>query len=137
MAMSALVQGPLIKELASPVVLSLDVDGRRIPPTAYLAVTAGTVEQVGLGFAPFFLADRFHGAFHLLALNGSTARVVRDLPRVWLGLPVKADNGTNLVARRAVLERPDGDIDYMIDGDIYTASGPLTVETGPSVRIIA
>lgn len=136
MAASALVQGPLIKALAAPVVLSLDVDGQRRPPIPYLAVTAGTVEQVGLGFAPFYLADRFRGAFHLLALHGSTARVVRDLPRVWLGLPVLPENGVNLVARRAVLERPDGEIDYMIDGDIYTASGPLTVESGPTVRIV-
>jgi len=136
MAASAVVQGPLIKQLAATTAMTMDVDGRRFPVTPYMAVTAGTVEQVGLGFTPFFLADRFRGAFHLVAITGAPSRVVRDLPRVWLGLPLKPDNAMSLVAKRAVLECPDGPIDYMVDGDIYTVNGPLVVETGPSVRIV-
>jgi len=117
--------------------MTLDVDGRHFPATPYMAVTAGTVEQVGLGFTPFYLADRFRGAFHMLALTGAPSKVVRELPRVWLGLPLKPENATSLVARRAVLSCPDGPIDYMVDGDIYTVNGrPLVVETGPSVRIV-
>lgn len=136
MAASALVQGPLIKKLAAPDTLALEVDGRVFSDDRYLAVTAGTVEQVGLGFSPFFLADRFRGAFHFLALTGLPSRVVRDLPKVWLGLPVKAENGINLVAKRAVLTSPNGPIDYMVDGDLYTAPHELIVETGPYVRIV-
>ena len=136
MAASAIVQGPLIKKLATPDTLTLEVDGQRFATDQYLAVTAGTVEQVGLGFSPFYLADRFRGAFHLLALTGTTSQVVRELPKVWLGLPVKPTNGMNLVARRAVLESPSGSIDYMVDGDVYTINGPLVVETGPTVKIV-
>jgi len=137
MAASAVVQGPLIKSLAATTTMTLDVDGRHFPATPYMAVTAGTVEQVGLGFTPFYLADRFRGAFHMLALTGAPSKVVRELPRVWLGLPLKPENATSLVARRAVLSCPDGPIDYMVDGDIYTVNGrPLVVETGPSVRIV-
>ncbi len=136
MAASALVQGALIKKLATPDTLTLEVDGQRFPTNQYLAVTAGTVEQVGLGFSPFYLADRFRGAFHLLALTGTTSQVVRELPKVWLGLPVKPSNGMNLVARRAVLECPTGNVDYMVDGDVYTSNGPLVVETGPTVKIV-
>lgn len=136
MAASALVQGPLIRSLAEAVALTLEVDGQRFHLRPYMAVTAGTVEQVGLGFSPFFLADRYRGAFHLLALTGQPSSVVRDLPKVWLGLPIRDDNGLNLVARRATLESPSGAIDYMVDGDLYTARGPLVVETGPYVRIV-
>jgi diacylglycerol kinase (ATP) len=136
MAASALVQGKLIKQLAAPDTLTLEVDGRVFALDRYMAVTAGTVEQVGLGFAPFFLADRFRGAFHLLALTGLPSKVVRDLPKVWLGLPIKPENGINLVARRATLSSPERPIDYMIDGDLYTAKRELVVETGPYVRIV-
>jgi len=136
MAASALVQGPLIRSLAAATPLTLDVDGQRLSERPYMAVTAGTVEQVGLGFTPFFLADRYRGAFHLLALTGPPSTVVRDLPKVWLGLPVKPASGINLVARRATLESPSGAIDYMVDGDLYTSKGPLVVETGPYVRIV-
>lgn len=135
-AASALVQGPLVKKLAAPTLLSLDVDGELFAPNHYMAVTAGTVEQVGLGFTPFFLADRFRGAFHLLALTGTPRTVVRDLPKVWLGLPVAPHNGHNRVARKVVLTAPSGAIDYMVDGDIYTCNGPLVLETGPDVRIV-
>lgn len=135
-AMSAIVQGPLVKKLAAPTRLSLEVDGESFAENLYMAVTAGTVSQVGLGFTPFFLADRFKQAFHLLALTGTPSTVVRDLPRVWLGLPVKAHNGMNRVAHRVTLTSPDGAIDYMVDGDILTCHGPLVLETGPDVQIV-
>jgi diacylglycerol kinase (ATP) len=135
MAASAIVQGPLIKSLARPQTMTLEVDGQRFEPTPYMAVTAGTVEQVGLGFSPFYLADRFRGAFHLLAITGTPSTVVRDLPRVWLGLPMKSQNGMNFVGKRAVLTATEP-IDYMVDGDLYTCNGPLVVEAGPMVRIL-
>lgn len=135
-AMSAVVQGPLVKKLAAPSRLSLDIDGETVAMNDYMAVTAGTVSQVGLGFTPFFLADRFRGAFHLLAITGTPSTVVRDLPRVWLGLPLKAHNGMNRVAHKVTLTSPDGAIDYMVDGDILTCQGPLTLETGPEVQIV-
>ena len=71
-----------------------------------------------------------------MALTGTPSTVVRDLPRVWLGLPVKTHNGMNRVAHKATLTAPSGRIDYMVDGDIYTCEGPLVVETGPEVQFI-
>lgn len=136
-AASAIVQGPLVKMLAAPSRLTLEVDGDTLLPADYMAVTAGTVEQVGLGFSPFFLADRFKGAFHLLALTGTPSTVVRDLPKVWLGLPVANHNGMNRVAKKVTLTSPDAlPIDYMVDGDLYTAHYPFVVETGPEVHIV-
>jgi diacylglycerol kinase family enzyme len=136
MAASALVQGPLIRKLARPDTLALEVDGQPFPPSPYMAVTAGTVEQVGLGFSPFYLADRVRGSFHLLAIHGTPSTVVRDLPRVWLGRPIAPHNGMNLVAKRAVLTPTAGSVDYMVDGDLYTCRGPLVVEAGPAVSIL-
>lgn len=136
MAASALAQGPLIKKLAAPTHLVLDVDGEEHPPDHYMVVAAGTVEQVGLGFTPFYLADRFRGAFHMLALTAGPSKVVRDLPRVWFGLPISPEHGRDLVVRRVTLRSPDGPIDYMIDGDLYTADDTLVIENGPSVRIV-
>lgn len=136
-AASALVAGPFVKRLAAPVTLALDIDGTSIAAAEYIAVNAGTVSQVGLGFEPFYLADRFHGAFHLLALTGKPASIALDLPRIWLGLPLRAHNGFDRVSRRAVLTSPTGTIDFMVDGDIYQCHGPLVVESGPAVRIVS
>jgi len=135
-AASAVVQGPFVRAIAKPITCTLEIDGDLWPERDYMAVTAGTVEQVGLGFKPFFLADRFRGAFHLLAVTGGPTSVVRDLPRVWLGLPLTDDNAKNVAARRVVIRTRADTVDYMVDGDLYTCQGPLVVETGPTVRIV-
>ncbi|MCC6624642.1 MAG: hypothetical protein IT385_25560 [Deltaproteobacteria bacterium] len=135
-AASAVVQGPFVRAIAKPITCTLEIDGEVWPEREYMAVTAGTVEQVGLGFKPFFLADRFRGAFHLLAITGGPTSVVRDLPRVWLGLPLADTNGRNVAARRVVITTPAHEVDYMVDGDLHTCHGPLVVETGPTVRIV-
>jgi len=135
-AASAVVQGPFVRAMAKPITCRLEVDGEALGEREYMAVTAGTVEQVGLGFKPFFLADRFRGAFHLLAITGGPSSVVRDLGRVWLGLPLAERNGKNWAARRVVISTREDSVDYMVDGDLYTCRGPLVVETGPTVRIV-
>ncbi len=135
-ALSAVVQGEFIRKIAAPIRCTLEVDGEVWPEREYMAVTAGTVEQVGLGFKPFFLADRFRGAFHMVAVTGAPSSVVRDLHRVWLGLPLREENARGVAAKRVVITTPGGEVDFMVDGDLYTCRGPLVVETGPTVRII-
>ncbi|MFO0745571.1 MAG: diacylglycerol kinase family protein [Myxococcota bacterium] len=135
-AASAVVQGPFVRGIAAPILCTLEVDGDVWPEREYMAVTAGTVAEVGLGFKPFHLADRFRGAFHLLAITGQPASVVRDLALVWLGLGLRQKNGRSVAAKRVVITTPTQSVDYMVDGDLYTCKGPLVVETGPTVKIV-
>lgn len=135
-ALSALVQGPYVQKMAAPVTCRVEVDGEVWPERDYLAVTAGTVVEVGLGFRAFHLADRYRGAFHLLAITGTTSEVVRDLPRAWLGLSLSEHNAKNVAARRVVITTPQNEVEFMVDGDLNTCRGPLVVETGPTVDII-
>jgi len=135
-AVSASVQGPLIRTLAAPHVATVTVDGERWRERTFLGIAAGTVREIGLGFSPFFMANRYRGAFHLIGLHGTSADVARDLGRVWLGRSVRPVSGTNAAARSVLIEPAEEGLAYMVDGDLYEHRGPLRLEVGPSVRVL-
>lgn len=134
---SVITGGAFAKEMAGQEPLQVEVEGERWPDARYLAVAAGTVSEVGLGFKAFHLAPLYRGAFHILGLTASASRVVFDLPAVWLGRGVRPANGRNMVAREArLIPMPGRSLDYMVDGDLFTSNGPVHLRTGPRVRIV-
>lgn len=135
-AASVLVRGRFARRIVTPVVAEVRWDGGVLPERPYLGLCAGTVREVGLGFEAFHLADRFHGAFHFLAIHGSPTAIVRDLPRVWLGLGLRPDSGDDLIAREVTIRARDGELRYMLDGDLYATREPLTLKVGPRVPIL-
>lgn len=134
---SVVTRGAFAKKMAGQEALQVETDGERWPDARYLAVAAGTVSEVGLGFKAFHLAPLYRGAFHLLGLTSPASRVVLDLPAVWLGRGVRAANGRNVVAREArLIPMPGRTLDYMVDGDLFTSEGPVHLKTGPRVEIV-
>ncbi len=136
-AISAFLGGTYVSRITAPDELDLIVDGERLGARHYMAVCAGTVTEVGLGFTPFYLADQQHDAFHLLRLYGGPAEVVRELGRVWFGRPLRPRSGDGRAARSVTIEGSEGaTIRYMVDGDLYEATGKLELRAGPVVRIV-
>ena len=111
-------------------------DGDVFPDRDYLAIGAGTVDQIGLGFRPFYRCSEQPGCFHILGIHTSAVNFVRRLPDVWRARPMGSEHTYDRVTRRAVIEGRDGVVRYMCDGDVHDHPGPLTVETGPRVRIL-
>jgi diacylglycerol kinase (ATP) len=111
-------------------------DGDAFPERDYLAVTAGTVDQMGLGFRPFYRFADEPDRFHMLGIHTSAAGFVRKLPDVWRARPTGSEHTYEKLARRAVLEARSGVVSYICDGDVYDHPGPLVVEAGPRVRIL-
>ena len=111
-------------------------DGEVFPDRDYLAVGAGTVDQIGLGFRPFYSASEVAGYFHILGIHTSALNFVLKLPDIWRARPMGKAHTYDRLARRAVLESRDGTVRYMCDGDPQEHPGPLTIETGPRVRIL-
>jgi diacylglycerol kinase (ATP) len=110
-------------------------DGEIFPERDYLAIGAGTVDQIGLGFSPFYRA-RTEGAFHALGIHTSAFGFVRKLPDIWQARPMGPDHTYDRLARRMVLEAKGGVVRYCCDGDVHDHPGPLTVSIGPRVRIL-
>jgi diacylglycerol kinase family enzyme len=110
--------------------------GTVFPDRDYLAIGAATVDQLGLGFRPFYRFDAEPGRFQLLGIHTTAAGFVRRMPDVWRARPMGDAHTYDTLARRAVIEQRGGVVRYVLDGDVHDHPGPLTVEAGPRVRII-
>jgi len=134
---SALVQGETIRRIAEPFRGSVVLDdGTRWPERAYLAVAAGTIAHVGLSFKPFHRFEERPGAFHALGVHSSAVTLVKELPRIHHGQPMRPGRAYDAVASRMVVQGSGRGVRYMIDGDLHEATGDLTVEIGPRVRLV-
>lgn len=133
---SVAVGGPYARAMTAPVELDVSVDGVGWLRQPYLTVAAGAVDQIGLGFRPFYQAGTVPGRFHLLGITGSAGAFTRALPRVHRGLSVGPEVAAEALAQRALVASPEGGLDYMVDGDLFRASAPVTVELGPPVEIL-
>jgi diacylglycerol kinase (ATP) len=113
------------------------VDGTHVfPDRDYLAIGAGTVDQIGLGFTPFYRCSAEPGTFQILGIHTSAFGFVRKLPDIWKAQPMGPDHTYDRVARRAVIEARSGVVSYVCDGDVHDHPGPLVIEAGPRVRIL-
>lgn len=101
----------------------------------YLAITGGTIEDMGLGFRPFAQARAKPGAFQLLGIHGVPAALAAALPRIWRGKPLGVRAAYDTLTTHAIIEpETTGRYGYMVDGDLYEHEGPLTVRSGPLVQ---
>ena len=130
---SALVGGPFARTLTRRWRGTVELDGTVLDGQDWLAVAAGTVEQIGLGFRPF--RDAAPGCMHAVGLGSSVARFAFELPRVYRARPLREPGNVEQVARRLVL-RSDEPIGYMVDGDFHQGGTELVVELGPTVRFL-
>ncbi len=134
---SVLVGGELAKRMTRPIEVTMTVDGEEIGTRAYMAVAAGTVAELGLGFRPFHLAPSLDDRFHLLSIHASPAQVVAELPRIRRGEPMRDGRSTDRGARVAVVRVPGDSMSMMIDGDMFHLPKPeVTLRVGPTVRVV-
>lgn len=101
----------------------------------YLAITGGTIEDMGLGFRPFAAARSRASAFQLLGIHGNAAALAAALPRLWRSRPLSGKVAYDTLTTYACIT-PEADLPYgyMMDGDLYEHNGPLTIESGPMVE---
>lgn len=132
---SAAIGGPLARRITRRFHARVTVDGVPWACDDFLAVTAATVEQLGLGSRPFYRARERADAFHLLGIHApSAASIAVEIPRVFLGRPLRRDKVIDTLAREVIFEAPQ--LEYIIDGDTYRAPDRLRVALGPSLRLI-
>lgn len=110
--------------------------GEVFPDRDYLAIGAGTVDQIGLGFRPFYRSDHAPGTFHILGIHTTAMGFVQKLPDVWRARPMGPDHTYDRITSRAIIEARGGVVRYVCDGDVHENPGPLTIEAGPRVRIL-
>ncbi len=132
---SAVINGELIRRVMRPVELEVEADGERWPARSFLSVAAGTVDDIGLGFRPFFESVRHPGRMHAIGLACTPLGVVKALPSIWMARIPSDPDILQAIPHRLVMrsERP---ITYMVDGDFHQGGQSLEVTIGPRVRFV-
>jgi diacylglycerol kinase (ATP) len=134
---SALTGGQLVHRMTTPLHGSVELeDDERWPERDYLAVAAGTIAHIGLGFRPFHRHAARPPAFHALGIYAPVAVFVRELPRIYRGLPMRKGRAYEAVSSRMVVRTTAGPLRYMIDGDLHEAASEVVVSAGPVVRLV-
>jgi diacylglycerol kinase family enzyme len=134
---STIVQGDMIKRMAAPFRGSVELeDGSRWETRDYLAIAAGTIDQIGLNFRPFHRYGERPEAFHILGIHTTPFGFVRDLPRIWRAEPMRPGKTYEATPRVARIASHDGVMRYMIDGDLHEATGTVELHIGPRVKIV-
>jgi hypothetical protein len=134
---STIVRGGMIKRMAAPFRGTVHLeDGSSWDERNYLAVAAGTIDQIGLNFRPFWRYDERPEAFHILGIHTTPFGFVGDLPRIWRAEPMRPGKTYEATPRTARIRSHDDVMRYMIDGDLHVAHGALELQIGPRVKIV-
>ncbi|MDD9936333.1 MAG: diacylglycerol kinase family protein [Myxococcales bacterium] len=136
-SVETVVGGHLIEQIETPLTAALEVDGESHPARRYVALGAGTVPEVGLGFRPYPQSEERTDAFQVFAFHGSVQMLVRELPRLRRGQPATEGLGFSPVTQSLRISTEEGTVRYALDGDVEEAESPLIVRPGPAVRIAA
>jgi diacylglycerol kinase family enzyme len=133
---SALMSGPTYRRIRGEDELEVRFDGGQWETRNYITIGAGTVAQAGLGFRPFYLAERDTRRFHLLAIKGDAADLARDLPSIWLGRGMRARTAYETATSWAELRSRKPSFGYFVDGDLLVAGSALRLQLGPLFRVL-
>jgi diacylglycerol kinase family enzyme len=140
---STLMRGPLARRIYKRFRARVVADGDRWACEDFITVAAAVVDQIGLGFKPFYrvgeryrsLNDGHADAFALLGIHTDAVGFVAELPSILAGKPMRRDKVIDQSAREVVFES-DEPIEYIIDGDTYAQHDPLALRLGPRLRFL-
>lgn len=132
---SAIVGGSFAARMVEPEPLTVLADGLAWTPPAYVSVGAGTVDDVGLGFRPFFKAPTHPGHFHAVGIATSTLGVVRALPYIWRARFPDDELVVDQVVKELII-RGREPVKYMLDGDFFPGTEEVRLRIGPGVDFI-
>ncbi len=133
---SALVGGPFVRRVFKRFWGMVVVDGETLKFPNLMAVGAGTVREVGMGFKLLHKADDDLDRFAVLAIHAGARALVSDLLAVQRGRGIAPDHAYSTVASDVQIRPLEPDMPYTIDGDIYRAGSSLHIELGPRLAIV-
>ena len=133
---SAIIRGPFMRRVFRRFRGRVLVDGQALEFPELMAVGAGTVREVGLGFKLYHRADDDPDRFGVLAIHSGALALVTDLWAVRTGRGVAPSRAFSAVASRLEITSDESDAPYTIDGDLYRATGALEIGVGPKLAIV-
>jgi diacylglycerol kinase (ATP) len=132
---STMIAGPLSRRIYKRFHARVVADGDRWACTDFITFAAAVVEQIGLGFRPFYRVADGRPGFALLGIHTDALGFVAELPNIMAGKPMRRDKVIDQLAREVSFESDD-ELEYIIDGDTYEQKGTLTLRIGPRLRFL-
>jgi len=112
------------------------VDGSQLARTRLTSIGAATVTEVGFRFKLHHRADDDPNRMGGLAIHGGPLSLLLDVLDVRLGRGLSPKRAESFVASKILIEPEAAESTYTLDGDLYVARGPFTVEVGPALEIV-
>lgn len=132
---SAVVGGAFARRLTRPTRVRVSLDGQSWTPDSYMAVAAGTVDDMGLGFKPFWAVTRHPGQLQALGFACSPFALAVRIPGTQVRRPWADPDIVDRLGARLVLSA-DEPISYMIEGDFHRGGQQVEVSVGPVVPLV-
>jgi diacylglycerol kinase (ATP) len=112
------------------------IDGTLLGRTDLTGIGAGTVSEVGFRLQLNHRANDDPQRMGGLAIHGGPLSLLLDVLNVRRGRGLSPKRAMSFVADRLCIEPDAPETPYTLDGDLYSARGPITVEVGPALEIV-
>ena len=133
------IKQPVDARIFRPMEAQVTVDERPIPFNSFQVLIAGTVENyghlAGVEFRPLSRALEKVGRFHTIVSGISPRELVRNLDNIRRGRAIRHELHFDGVVGQIRIAAAEP-FSYTLDGDLYQSGGVLSVETGPSVKLV-
>jgi len=124
------------RDMLEPAVARVCIDGMTLPDTHFRGVHIASMSiNLGNVFRLFSEADK-KGRLHCTVGTISPLGILRNLPRMHLGKPLKSPNAIDRACRDMTIEAiGDELLAPVIDGEYYRNLREVSFRVGPRVRI--
>jgi len=131
---SASLNGKFARELFHRFDAEVTVDGVKWPFANWSALYTGSIPTLGLKFQVFHYSKEV-GKFHAIGFSLPPRNVLRHVPRMFVGKPVRSPEIIESPASemRIKLSEP---MPYTIDGDMIEPEQEFVIRTGPRLKIL-
>lgn len=113
----------------------IEADGGKIAINPVTGILSGTVEHIGMGFTPLSQAAVFPGRFQTIILGMEPRQVLLNINKLRRGDKIYNPGYADFHSSFLTLTY-NGEFEYTMDGDIYTADRELVVKSGPAISLV-
>lgn len=134
---SSIIRGSFYRFLTIPFEGQITVNDRPFEKDKYMLVFVSCLKKMGLGFEPLYKADDSETDVHMIGFKDKhgISGIIPLLPSAFRGKPMSPDKVDDMLGKKIVFES-DKNFRYTIDGDLYSSTGRLVLESGPVIELI-
>lgn len=133
--LSALVNGSFVRKMFKPMNIDVFVDGQKQKHTRYTVSVLSSISDVGFGFRPCYAPLKNPKIAQFVGFTRHPFFTAFCLPKIRLALPINSKSVQDSQGKEFIL-RPQNEMLYTIDGDLYTCVHNLNIRVGPAVEFI-